>query len=123
MKVVSNLSQEFDEVCASYSAHDQQGKDIVTLVKLFGDEYDHLRSETEPDFRGAWDKFLDEHKHQIIVMPMLGLVLYNLITYWDMGQMLYSSLPTLEKMLVRDTVQDISDEINRRSAVNGNAIE
>lgn len=119
MRVVSSLIGEFEELCAEYSAVDQQGKDIVTLVRLFGDENDHLREQEDPDFVVAWEKFLGEHKHQITVMPQVGLILYVLVTYWDMGQMLAESLPTLERMALRDTVQEISEEIDRRSAASG----
>jgi hypothetical protein len=122
MRLVPHLSQEFEELCAHYAAVDQEGKDIVSLVKLFGDTYDHLRSEEDPDFVVAWETFLNEHKHQVTVMPMLGLVLHILVAYWDMGPMLYEALPTLEKMVLRDTIQEISDEIDRRSEVNGNAV-
>lgn len=123
MRVVPSLAAEFEEMCEQYSnAPDPAGKDIVILVKMFGDENDRLRLEVEPDFRAAWDKFLDEHKHQITVSPMLGLILHILVTYWDMGQLLFPQLPTLEKMLLRDIVQEISEEIQRRSAANGNAV-
>lgn len=122
MRVAPNLVREFEELSAAYSAVDQQGKDIISLVRLFGDEYDYLRLEEDPDFGAAWAKFLDEHKHQMTVMPMVGLVLYLIITYWDMGQVLAVKLPTLERMTVRDTQQDISDEIDRRSAESGNAV-
>lgn len=123
MRLVPSLAQEFEEMCEHYStSSDPAGKDIVILVKMFGDQYDHLRSETEPDFRGAWEKFLDEHKSQISVSPMAGLILYILVTYWDMGPMFWLGLPTLERMLVRDTIQEISEEINRRSVANGNAV-
>jgi hypothetical protein len=122
VRLVPNLADEFGQLSAEYDSVDQQGKDMIALVKMFGDEYDHLRREEEPDFGGAWTKFLDEHKHQLNVAPMTGLVLYFLITYWDMGPMLYDALPTLEKMLIRDTVQEISAEINRRSAQYGNAV-
>jgi hypothetical protein len=121
MRLVPNLSGEFEELCESYAAVDQQGKDIVTLVKMFGDEYDYLRFEVAPEFVMAWEAFLEEHKHQVTV-PMVGLILYVLITYWDMGPLLATQLPTLERILIRDTVQDISDEIDRRSAANGNAV-
>lgn len=122
MRVVRNLAGEFEELCASYAAVDQQGKDIVTLVKMFGDKYDHVRSDGIPDFRAAWAEFLDEHKHQVNAMPQVGLILYVLITYWEDGQLLAVQLPTLERMLVRDTISDISDEIDRRSAANGNMV-
>jgi hypothetical protein len=115
MRVILNLAQEFEDVCAHYQDSGPSGKDIVTLVKLFGDKYDHISSDNISDFSSAWTEFLDEHKHQMTVYPMTGLVLYNLITYWDMGQMLFQALPALEKILVRDIVQDISDEINFRS--------
>lgn len=121
MKLVSNLAAEFEELCAYYSAHDEQGKDIVTLVRMFGDEHDHLQSEMDPDFVAAWEKFLVDHQHQMTVI-MTGMVLYVLTNYWHLGQDLFESLPTLEKMLVRDTVQDISDEIARRSEANRNAL-
>jgi hypothetical protein len=117
MRVVTNLAGEFEDVCENYEAHGPQGRDMVTLIKKFGDEYDHLRSEEDPDFVVAWETFLQEHQHQMIVHPMTGLILYNLITYWDMGQMFYTALPTLEKMLVRDTVMEISDEIDRKSGL------
>jgi len=123
MRVVPNLAQEFEDVCAEYLASgDPMGRDIVTLVKMFGDEYDHIRSDGTPDYRTAWTTFLDEHKHQMVVTPMVGLVLYYLITYWEDGQVLGVQLPTLERMLVRDTVSEISDEIHRRSAANGPAV-
>lgn len=121
MRVVPNLAGEFAEMCASYSALDQQGKDIVTLINMFGDEYDDLPSESE-ELTMAWFRFLDEHKHQVSVMPMVGLVLYHLVTYWDKGQLLFEALPTLEKMVIRDTVQEISQEIDRRSEANGNLV-
>lgn len=122
MRVVPNLAAEFEEICAQYSAVDQQGKDIVALVKMFGYEYDHLDDYSIPDFGGAWRTFLGEHQHQMTV-PMTGQVLYLLLTYWSLGQVMYQELPQLEKMLLRDTVQEISDEIQRRSVDNGNAVE
>lgn len=122
MRLVPHLSQEFEELCAHYAAVDQEGKDIVSLVKLFGEEYDHVRSEKDPDYVVAWETFLNQHKHQVTVMPMLGLVLHILVTYWEDGHLLYETLPTLEKMVLRDTIQEISDEIERGSEANGNAV-
>jgi len=123
MRLVPNLAQEFEDICQDYLASgDPIGKDIVTLVKMFGEEYDHIRSDGIPDFGVAWVKFLEEHKHQMVVSPMVGLVLYYLITYWEDGQLLGVQLPTLERMLLRDTVSEISEEIERRSAANGPAV-
>lgn len=119
MRLVTNLANEFEELCEAYRLT-PQGKDIVTLTIMFGQENDHLHDEEEPDFAGAWAKFLEEHKHQMTVSPMVGLLLYLLITYWDLGTQLALKLPTLERMLVRDTVQEISDEIHRKA--NGNAV-
>lgn len=121
MRVVPNLKQEFEEVCAHYEGYGPVGKDIVTLVKLFGDKYDHIRGDGIPDFAAAWAEFLDEHSHEMIVSPMTGLVLYNLLTYWQDGQLMAEQLPVLERMLIRDTASDISEEIERRSAANGDA--
>ena len=120
MRVVANLAQEFEEMCQDYLASgDPIGRDIAVLVRKFGDDADQV----EPDGYGAaWAKFLEEHKHQMIVSPMTGLILHFIITYWEGGQVLALQLPTLERMLVRDTISDISDEINRRSEANGNAV-
>jgi hypothetical protein len=117
MRVIPNLAQEFEEICAEYNAHDQASKDIVTLVKMFGNEYDDLTSE----FEKPWADFLEDHQHQATV-KMIGMVIYLLLTYWENGQLLFGDLPLLEKMLLRDTFQDISDEIERRSAANGDAV-
>ena len=115
MRVVPNLVGEFDEICFEYSKVDQAGKDIVALTKLFGDENDAFDEDTDGvDFHLAWSKFLDEHKHQMTI-PMVGMVIYLLVTYWPQGQRLFRFLPPLEKMLARDTVAEISDEIERRS--------
>lgn len=122
MRLVSSLAQEFGEVCAHYEGYGPAGKDIVTLVKLFGDTYDHIRGDDIPDFAAAWAEFLGEHSHEMIVSPMTGLVLYNLLTYWEDGQLMAVQLPTLERMLIRDTTSDISEEINRRSEANGSAV-
>lgn len=123
MRLVPNLAQEFEDICSDYLASgDPIGRDMVTLVKMFGDEYDYVRSDGIADFRYSWTEFLEAHKHQMVVTPMVGLVLYYLITYWEDGQLLWAQLPTLERMLVRDTVSQISDEIERRSAANGPAV-
>lgn len=108
------MAAEFEEICAEYNAHDQASKDIVTLTKMFGDEYDELTT----DFKTAWAFFLNEHQHQATV-KMLGMVIYLLLTYWEKGQMLFEELPLLERMLLRDTFQEISEEIERNSAENG----
>ena len=118
MKISPNLEHEFEELCAEYSSHDSQGRDIVFLVKEFGDRHHGLSHEPGPHFAEAWSLFLEEHKHHVTV-GMVGMILYVLVTYWDMGASLFESLPPLEKILLRDSVQDISDEIQRRSA-NGN---
>lgn len=118
MRLAPNLAQEFEEICAEYEAVDQQGRDMVALIKAFGDEYDHLRSESNPDFQGAWEEFLEEHKSQV-TSAMVGMILYMLIMYWDLGSMLGDQISIMERILVRDTVQDISEEIERRSK-NGN---
>ena len=120
MRLVPNLAREFENVCAEYEAKGPMGVDLVALVKMFGDNYDHVRA--NGNFAAAWAEFLDEHKHQLIVTPMTGLLLYNLVTYWEDGQMFAVQLPTLERMLIRDTVSDISEEIDRRSAENGNLV-
>lgn len=124
MRLVTNLAQEFEEMCGHYNtSSDPAGKDIVILVNMFGDEYDHLTHESDvASFSRAWEKFLDEHKHQISVTPMCGLILHVLITYWELGHELWEGLPTLEKMLVRDTVAEISEEIDRQSAANSNLV-
>lgn len=119
MKVVPNLVGEFEELCAEYSAHGDQGKDIVILVKMFGEANDNLH--TLGGLKMNWVKFLEEH-HRQMTMPMTGMILYVLVTYWHLGQKLFEALPTLEKMLLRDTVQEISEEIDRKSAANGNAV-
>lgn len=117
MKLLPNMAEEFEEICAEYNAHDQASRDIVTLVKMFGDEYDELTFE----FGLAWKNFLDEHQHQATV-KMLGMVIYLLLTYWEKGRLFFEDLPILEKMLLRDTFQEISEEIERRSAANGDAV-
>lgn len=119
MKVVPNLVGEFEELCAAYSAHDEQGKDIVILVKMFGDANDNLH--TSGSLKISWTRFLEEH-HRQLTMAMTGQVLYVLITYWHLGHQLFESLPILEKMLVMDTVQEISEEIDRKSAANGSPV-
>lgn len=120
MRVVANLAQEFEEMCQDYLASgDPVGRDIAILVRKFGDDADQAGPD---DYGAAWAKFLEEHKHQMIVSPMTGLVLHLIITYWENGQALALQLPTLERMLVRDTISDISDEIKRRSEANGNAV-
>ncbi len=121
MKLVPNLAQEFEEVCDHYNnSSDPAGKDIVALIKLFGDAHD----DTPPgaELRAAWDAFLEEHKHQISVTPMCGLIIHVLITYWQSGHALFESLPPLERMLLRDTVMEISEEIDRQSAANSNLV-
>lgn len=104
-------------MCDDYDAAGPTGKDLVILIKMFGTENDHLRSENDPDYRGAWERFLDEHSHQMTTFPtpMVGLALYVLINYWDLGSLLYESLPTLEKMMIRDTLLDMSETIKARS--------
>lgn len=121
MRVIANLAQEFDEMMASYTTMGGgEGKDMVILVNLFGDRYDHIRGDGIPDFGAAWAEFLDEHKHQMTVWPMTALILNILVTYWEDGQLLFQGLPHLEKMLVRDIVMEISEEQKRRSE-NGNS--
>lgn len=115
MILVSNLTQEFEELCTEYSAHDVQGRDIIFLVKEFADHCEHREMEMSFDYRDAWRGFLEEHGHQVTVQ-MIGMTIYVLMTYWDKGRELYEALPPLEKILLRDTVQEISDEIERRSA-------
>lgn len=123
MRVVPGREREFEQLCEHYvSADDPAGKDIVTLVQMFAEENDFLRSEDEADFRGAWEVFLGNHKNEVSVVPTLGLILYVLVTYWDMGQLLAVSLPTCERMLIRDTIAEMSREIDRRSAENGDAV-
>ena len=119
MRLVPGLAGEFEELCAEYSAVDQQGRDIVTLVKMFCESHDHFEGGVQNrDYVNAWEAFLSDHKHQVTV-PMVGQIIYLLVTYWANGQRLYENLPHLEKILLRDTVQEISDEINRRSAAAG----
>ena len=116
MRLVPNLAAEFEEVCAQYDVSpDPLAKDVITLVKMFGDQNDDNDS-----LKSAWLEFLEEHKHQVTI-TMVGMILYLLITYWEKGQVLGVNLPTLERILVRDTVQQISDEIDRKSAANGNS--
>lgn len=122
MRIRPGLEAEFEEMCENYSNANEQGKDLVVLIKMFGDQFDYMRGEVEPNFAEAWSMFLEEHKHQVNVQPMVGLMLYVLVSYWDMGPLLGSQLPTLERILLRDTVQDISDEIKRRSEEFGNAV-
>jgi hypothetical protein len=89
---------------------------------LFGDEYDEFDDETDAlDFKMAWEKFLGEHQHQV-TSNMVGLIIHLLVTYWQQGHQFFKSLPPLEKILARDTVQEISEEIDRRSAANGDAV-
>lgn len=118
MRIVPNLEREFEELCVEYSAHDEQGRDIVFLVKEFAENCDDTRPrlETDLDYSVAWREFLEEHKHQV-TSQMIGMIIYTLMTYWDMGRVLYDALPPLEKILLRDTVQEISEEIERRSDV------
>ena len=115
MELVPNLAGEFEEICAEYAAHDQEGADIIALVKLFdgyvGDE----------PYEATWKKFLSKHAHQMTV-PMVGQVMYLLVTYWAYGHKLYECFPPLEKILLRDTVQDISEEIQRKSEANGDLV-
>lgn len=121
MRIRPGLEHEFLEVMASYrNVGDLQGMDIARLVEMFCEEFDHLREEEEPDFGEAWKMFLEEHKNHVNAMPMVGLILYNVITYWEMGPLLGAQLPTLERIVLRDTIQDIADEIDRRSAESGN---
>lgn len=122
MLVVPNLAREFDELCDEYAKFDQDGRDIIVLVKLFGDAYDDFSDDTESVVLStAWQNFLDEHQYQMS-MTMAGLVLYLLITYWPQGQKMYPTLPVLEKMLLRDTIQQMSEEIERRSAENSDSV-
>jgi hypothetical protein len=65
---------------------------------------------------------LYESRNQITVQ-MVGVMLYLLVTYWARGQDFYKALPELEKMLLRDTFFEMQDEIERRSAANGNLFE
>lgn len=122
MRVVSNLVHEFEEIKTEYSNFDQQGQDIATLVVMFGDEYDYFDEDTDSlDFKMAWEKFLGEHSHQVN-SNMVGLIIHLLVTYWQQGHQFFKALPPLEKILARDTVQEISEEIDRRSAANGDAV-
>ena len=122
MRVISNLAGEFELLCADYINGGVEGKDLVALVMIFGDEYDHLgEDDSEFEFTKAWTKFLGEHKHQVTVQ-MVGLLLNTLVTYWPPGEKLYAALPVLEKILLRETIQNISDYIAWRSAENGNQV-
>lgn len=122
--VRTHLVREYDELSAHYRAANEQGRDVVSLAEMFVDEYGYLEAGGDKtDFELAWRDFLGLHQHQMIVHPtMAGLVIYLLVNYWDQGEKLYEALPTLEKMLLRDTVQMMSDEINRRSAENGDGL-
>ncbi len=118
MRVIPNKAQEFDQLCDEYSEHDEQGRDIVILVKMFAEDCDSLKLTTDLDYSVAWRHFLEEHQHQV-TSAMVGMIIYVLMTYWDKGIVLFDALPPMEKILLKDTVQDISEEIERRSAENG----
>ena len=122
MRVVPNLVREFENIKTEYSKFDQQGQDIATLVVMFADEYDEFDEDTDAlYFKMAWEKFLGEHSHQV-TSNMAGLIIHLLVQYWQHGHQFYKALPPLEKILARETVQDISEEIKRRSAANGDAV-
>lgn len=122
MRVIPNMAEEFEEICAEYNAHSPSGRDIVTLTKMFMDKHDYFEKGVQnSEYSHAWDILLKEHMNQASIQ-MVGMVLYLLVTYWQYGQRLYENLPALEKMLLRDTVQEISEEIQLRSAANGDAV-
>lgn len=115
MNLVPNLASEFEEICVEYTKHDQEGADIITLVKLF-DEY-----VGDEEYAVTWKRFLSKHAHQVTA-PMVGQIMYLLVTYWAHGHELFEGFPPLEKILLRDTVQEISDEVHRRSEANGDLV-
>lgn len=123
MRVIPNLGLEFEELCIEYSAHSPSGQDMITLVRKFMSEHDHFdNGVSNGEYSHSWDVLLKEHMNQMTVQ-MVGMVIYLLTTYWAYGARLYENLPPLEKILLRDTVQEISDEIERRSAVSGNEVD
>lgn len=121
MRIIASLEAEFIDVCFEYPKR-PYGQDIITLVTKFADEYDYFDEDTDNlMIRMAWGQFLDEHQHQMTI-PMVGMVIYLLLTYWPEGQRMFQALPTLEKMLLRDTFSEISDEIDKQSAANGDML-
>lgn len=113
MRVVLNLEQEFIEVCERYSNVDQSGKDIVTLVKMFAEANEDITVKSPP-LDVAWKDFLHNHQMQV-TEPMVEQILYLLLTYWEVGQTFFAYLPPLEKILLREVIFKMSEEIQRRS--------
>lgn len=117
MRIKPNLIQEYEELAQTYREANVQGRDLMTLVEMFGNEYDYLVDDSHPtEYAMVWRDFLEEHQHQMTVFPepMVALLINILGTYWQQGERLYEALPTLEKMVVRDLVADMSREISRR---------
>lgn len=118
MRVIANLAAEFEEICTEYSNAGESGKDIITLLGLFCNEYDDCDDDTDPlYYKTYWQSFVEEHQHQL-TSNMIGMIIYLIVSYWPQGQAFFTALPITDKMLYRETVSDISAEIQRRSAEN-----
>ncbi|HEY6020518.1 MAG TPA: hypothetical protein VIY48_11715 [Candidatus Paceibacterota bacterium] len=113
MRVIPNLEHEFIEICEEYSKVDQSGKDIITLVKMFAEANEDITPKGLP-LDVAWHDFLNEHARQVTA-PMVEQILYLLLTYWEVGQTFFAFLPPLEKILLREVIFKMSEEIQRRS--------
>lgn len=122
MKLVPQLAEEFEGVCAHYS-QDPRGRDVVHLAKKFMEQYEHFdQGVSNAEYTHAWDVFLSDHTN-IITVQQVGVVIYVLLTYWVHGQRLFENMPRLEKMLLRDTWFEMQDEMERQSALNGRLLQ